>query len=207
MWMSPTWTFASPVLPDGQAPSPALGLWVSQKARQGRRRASSGTARRAVTSHVVGLRGETRCPARYSTPTRPSTPRQGPRRDGNRIPASPHGRRTAGHVDHGDRLGLAATNHADDGETTLQAQLQIANTYTGEHSAHRQPGLRWEHQHPPALPGQWSTGDVLGTYKTALEGKGWLVTVASSGGWEDRRRHLHRDPGQHLRRVQWRRLR
>jgi hypothetical protein len=59
----------------------------------------------------------------------------------------------------------------------------IANTYTGEHSAHRQPGLRSEHQHPPAIPGQWSTADVLGAYKTALEGKGWSVTVASSGGW------------------------
>ena len=25
--------------------------------------------------------------------------------------------------------------------------------------------------------------DVLNTYKTALEGKGWAVTVVSSGGW------------------------
>lgn len=25
--------------------------------------------------------------------------------------------------------------------------------------------------------------DVLGAYKTALEGKGWAVTVVSSGGW------------------------
>ena len=29
-----------------------------------------------------------------------------------------------------------------------------------------------------------SSTDVLDSYKTALEGKGWSVTVVSSGGWE-----------------------
>jgi hypothetical protein len=28
-----------------------------------------------------------------------------------------------------------------------------------------------------------SSTDVLDAYKTALEGKGWVVTVVSSGGW------------------------
>ena len=44
-----------------------------------------------------------------------------------------------------------------------------------------------------------SATDVLGAYKTALERKGWAVTVVSSDGWGGAGgATLHRDPGHYL---------
>jgi hypothetical protein len=83
-------------------------------------------------------------------------------------------------------IGLAATSHADDGAPASPApatQLQSlvptpANTrLTDGPTAIPDNGI---HMH---FLVNGSATDVLGAYKTALEGKGWTVTVVSSDGW------------------------
>ena len=78
-------------------------------------------------------------------------------------------------------VGLAATSYADEGPASqLQPLMPTpANTQlTDGPAAIPDDGI---HMH------FWVTGsapDVLAAYKTALEHKGWAVTVVSSEGWQ-----------------------
>jgi hypothetical protein len=77
-------------------------------------------------------------------------------------------------------ISLAATSYADEGPATqLQSLVPTpANTrLTDGPTAIPDNGI---HMH---FLVNGSATDVLGAYKTALEGKGWTVTVVSSDGW------------------------
>lgn len=81
-------------------------------------------------------------------------------------------------------VGLAAPGHADGGQpagTATQLQSLIptpANTqHTDGPAAIANNGIRMHFMVNGSAMG------VLDAYKAELEGKGWTVTVASSGGW------------------------
>lgn len=77
-------------------------------------------------------------------------------------------------------IGLAATGHADSGETTrLQSLIPTpANTQrTDGPTTMADNGIRMHF----LVDGSGTA--VLAAYKSALEGQGWTVTVESSGGY------------------------
>jgi hypothetical protein len=78
-------------------------------------------------------------------------------------------------------VGVAATSHADGGGPASQLQSLMptpANTQLTDGPASiPDDGI---HMH---FLVNGSATDVLGAYKTALERKGWAVTVVSSDGW------------------------
>ena len=78
-------------------------------------------------------------------------------------------------------VGLAATGYADTGQTPAQLQSLIptpANTQRTDGPASIQSdGIRMH------FLVNGSPTAVLDAYKNALEGAGWTVTVANSGGW------------------------
>ncbi len=80
-------------------------------------------------------------------------------------------------------IGFAATGHADSGQSPSQLQSlkpTPANTQrTDGPSSIANNGIRMH------FMVNGSPIAVLDVYKAALEGKGWIVTVASSGGWGD----------------------
>jgi hypothetical protein len=79
-------------------------------------------------------------------------------------------------------IGLAATSYADEGPASqLQPLMPTpANTQLTDGPASiPDDGI---HMH---FMVNGSAPDVLGAYKTALEHKGWAVTVVSSEGWGD----------------------
>ena len=79
-------------------------------------------------------------------------------------------------------VGLAATSHADGGGPASQLQSLMpapANTQLTDGPASiPDDGI---HMH---FLVNGSATDILAAYKTALEHKGWAVTVVSSEGWE-----------------------